>query len=202
MKKSLVILLLLALAGVSNAEMIVNGNFEDPAGSGWSQWYGGNSGKYFDALPTGNHAAGVWWMDDGVFQGMAIGAGTFTVSGDVLTQAGYHVDNGREGVIVAEVGVWNPDKWGPGVGGIDVWWTQDVALVISSSPGDTWIHGSTTIDNTAAGATYLNVNLFLRDTWGAGSGVGGAMYDNVSVVPEPVTLGLLALGGLLLRRRK
>ena len=98
--------------------------------------------------------------------------------------------NGRIGLIKAEVG-----------DGVNIWWVQEIQIT-ENSPQDTWISGSTVIDNTAAGATYLNINLFMWDTAGWGSGVGVVRYDNISVVPEPASMALLALGGLLLRRRR
>jgi len=187
MKKISILLTIFAMVCVANANLLTNGDFEDSAGSGWSQWWGGNSNKYVDDPIEGDHCAGVWWNDDGIFQGIAIGAAKYTVSGQMMHGG---LGNGRIGLIKAEVG-----------DGVNIWWVQEIQIT-ENSPQDTWISGSTVIDNTAAGATYLNINLFMWDTAGWGSGVGVVRYDNISVVPEPASMALLALGGLLLRRRR
>lgn len=42
----------------------------------------------------------------------------------------------------------------------------------------------------------------LRDMLGAGAGDPGILLGTIKVVPEPMTMALLGLGGLFLRRRK
>jgi hypothetical protein len=188
MKKVTILLMLFAMVGIANANMLTNGDFEDPAGSGWSQWWGGNSNKYIPDPVESDHCAGVWWMDDGLFQGITIGPGTYTVSGQLMQEA---LGNGRIGLIKAEIG-----------DGVNVWWSQEIQIT-QNDPALTWKSGSTVIDNTVAGATYLKVNLFMWDSNGWGSGLGIVRYDNISVTPEPATMALLGLGGAaLLRRRK
>lgn len=188
MRKMALLLSLCAIAGVASANMLTNGDFEDPAGSGWSQWWGGNSNKYAPDPVEGDNCAGVWWMDDGIFQTVAIGAQAYTVSGNIMQN---DLGNGRIGVIKAEV------KDGAG----NIWWVQEIPIS-QNDPAGTWLSGSMIIDNTTAGASQLTINLFMYDTLGWGSGAGVVRWDNISVVPEPATMGLLALGGLLLRRRK
>jgi len=199
MKKITFLIAVFAVAGIANANLLTNGDFEG-AGAGWSQWWGGNSNKDVADPIEGDKCGGVWWSDDGIFQGFAIDAGKYEFGGQIMSTQGM-VD--RRAVIVAEVGAWNPDKWGPGIGGIDVWWTQELALLVGD-PANEWKTptGSTVIDNTAAGATYLNINLFLINEGSAPSGI--AFFDNVWVekIPEPATMALLGLGALLLKRRK
>lgn len=187
MKKVTVLLAVFAIAGLASADLLTNGDFEAGAGVGWSQWWGGNSGVGVPDPIEGDLCGGVWWSDDGIFQGIAIGPGTYTVSGQLSQE---NLGLNRIGVIQAEVG-----------DGVNVWWVQQI-VITQNDPALTWLSGSTVIDNTTAGATYLNINLFMIDQDGPHTGQGIVRYDNVSVVPEPATLSLLALGGLLLRRRR
>ena len=184
MKKVTLLLAVLAMASMASANLLTNGDFEDSAGSGWSQWWGGNSNKYAPDPVEGDNCAGVWWSDDGVYQGLAIGPGTYTVSG-MLEQNDLA---NRIGVIQAEVG-----------DGVNVWWVQLIEIG-PDDPTDTWISGSTVIDNTTAGATYLNINLFMIDQDVNPAGI--VRFDNISVVPEPATMALLSLGGVWMLRRK
>lgn len=188
MKNVMIWLSVLAAAGLANANLLTNGDFEDPAGSGWSQWWGGNSNKYAPDPIEGDHCAGVWWMDDGIFQTIAIGPAVYTVSGNIMQE---NLGNGRIGVIKAEI------KDGAG----NIWWTQEIPIT-ENDPAGTWLSGSMTIDNSAAGASLMTINLFMWDQNGWGTGKGIVRWDNISVVPEPATLALLGLGGLLLKRRR
>lgn len=190
MKRLLFLSALFAMIGIVNAELLVNGDFEAGAGVGWSQWYGGNSGVGVPDPIDGDLCGGVWWSDDGIFQGIAIGPGTYTVSGEMLMTSGEPLGNNRIAVIKAEIG-----------DGTNIWWTQELAFD-ASSPTDVWTSGSFVVDNTTAGATYLNINLFMFDQDGPHTGSGIIRYDNISVVPEPASLALLGLGGLLLRRKR
>ena len=55
MKKISILLTIFAMVCVANANLLTNGDFEDYAGSGWSQWLGGNSNKYVDDPIEGDH---------------------------------------------------------------------------------------------------------------------------------------------------
>jgi hypothetical protein len=149
----------------------------------------GNSNKYVaDPIIADNHCAGIWWMDDGLFQSVAIGAMKYTVSG-MLSQE--NLGNGRVGVIKAEIG-----------DGVNIWWSQEIPIS-AADPALTWKSGSFVVDNTVAGASVMKINLFMWDANGWGSGAGLVRYDNIVVTPEPASMALLGLGGVaLLRRRK
>jgi len=182
------------IAGSANANLLVNGDFEDPGGSGWTQWWGGNSHKYVPDPIQADNCAGVWWFDDGMFQDVVLTPGTYTVSGDLLNFSGdgAPLSGGRIGVIQAEIS--------DGSDPLNPWWVLQI-IIDESDSIDTWKSGSTIIDNTTAGATFMRVNLFLINTLGP-DGFGNCHFDNISVVPEPATMVLLGLGALMLRRRK
>jgi hypothetical protein len=79
----------------------------------------------------------------------------------------------------------------------DGWWTVQAADS-SGTPGDTIQSGvqyNVTIKGLALGTYNIDSDYY---------GAGGATNDVLSivVVPEPITIALLGLGGLLLRRRK
>jgi hypothetical protein len=173
-KTTSVFIILLALAGMTGAaNLIVNGDFEIVGGPGWTQWWGGNSNKYVgDPVPwyAGDHAAGVWWHDDGIFQGVTIGPGIYEFGGKLMTTQGMA---NRNGVIQCEVG-----------DGVNVWWTQ-LLQIVPGDPINTWFSYSGVIDNTAAGATYVNLNLMMINT--AASPAGIVFYDDVYLGPVGIS---------------
>jgi hypothetical protein len=80
--------------------------------------------------------------------------------------------------------------------GSDGWWTL-AAADTTGTPGDTIQSGiqyDVTIKGLAVGTYTLDSDYY---------GAGGATNDVLTIiVPEPITIALLGLGGLLLRRRK
>lgn len=161
------LILVLSLSiSVCGQNLLINGDFESGT-AGWSQWWGGNSTLQAVDPVEGDKCGGVWWSDDGIYQGIAITAGTYTVSGQLMHGS---LGKNRIGVIQVEVG-----------NGTSVWWSQRMTLS-ANDPLNTWIDGSMVIDNTVAGATRLSVNLFLVDQDGQGTGTGTVRYDNISVV--------------------
>jgi hypothetical protein len=170
-KTTSILILLLALAGMSGAaNLVVNGDFEISTGTGWTQWWGGDSNRYVgDPVPDpgyGDHCAGVWWYTDGIFQDIAVGPGIYEFGGKLMTTQGMV---NRNGVIRADVG-----------DATNVWWSQDLAIV----PGDatyTWYSYSGVIDNTVAGATRIRMNLMMANLVNPGSGI--VYYDDVYLGP-------------------
>ena len=84
MKKITLLIAVFAAAGLANANLLTNGDFEG-AGAGWSQWWGGNSNKDVGDPIEGDKCGGVWWSDDGIFQGFAIDAGTYEFGGQIMS---------------------------------------------------------------------------------------------------------------------
>lgn len=196
MKRKLLFLLLGAflIAGSAEANLLINGDFESGPGTGWSPWWGGNSGiADFGADfgdPPGNTSAGIWWLDDGFVQEVTIGPGLYTLEGDLINGHIAPLGNSRRTILKAEIGLDGA-----------MWWTQEVFLD-AMAPIDIWQHLSLDIDNTAAGANWVKVVLMQWDDDGWGSGTGNSYFDNIQLTPEPTTMVLLGLGALMLRRRR
>lgn len=151
--------------------LLDNGDFESGT-TGWAKWWdSGNAGFPVSDPIEGDNCGGVWWSDCGIIQGISIGPGIYTVTGQMLHLS----DNGplgqnRIGIIQAELG-----------DGTATWSTQQI-IIDQTSARDEWISGSIVIDNTALGATWLKVNLYTYDRDGAHTGSGAVRYDNISVI--------------------
>ena len=162
MKKVLVFLMALTVIGTATAgTILVNGDFEDPAGSGWTQWWGGNSNKYVADPVEGDNCAGVWWYDDGILQTVAIGPGMYEFGGKMMTTEGMV---NRNGLIQAEIG--------------------GLELQLTIVPGDAinvWHVKSGIIDNTTLGATEITINLMMGNIVDPGGGI--VFYDDIYVGP-------------------
>ncbi len=189
MKKVLLILAVLAVAGIANANQLVfdNADFEDGL-TGWGQ---AGAGTVFSSPATGGNPDGYGIMDQtsgggwGVLvatdagiplASLGLTAGeTYTFTMDMIQLAG----TGNAGLKL--------ESW---AGGVNLDYTADMVVPITSE----WATYSWDYTINAAADAIKCVAI-----WGGSSSVG---YDNLSVVPEPTTMALLGLGGLLLRRRK
>ena len=208
MRKFLVIVLSLALAGVSSANVLVNGDFQTGNANGWGTWGGtavtdqDNGGA---ALPqTGRSSAGgygdyagkAWgpwwgaWGNSGHNQVFAASAGqSWTMTGDLMMLSNDPITSNAFGVLKLVF---------KDAGGTEIW-GQDLGQVNASSIPDVWQNLSLTGVAPAGTATVEALALFFQPN---GDGVGAMFYDNMTLTPEPATLALLGLGGLVLRRRK
>ncbi len=102
-KKAAVLIVVFGMIGAVNAvNLVVNGDFEQlPGGTGWTQWWGGNSNRYVTDPVEGDHCAGVWWHDDGIIQTLTVGPGKYEFGGKLMTTQGMV---NRRGVIQVEFG--------------------------------------------------------------------------------------------------
>lgn len=217
MKKVLALFMVAALATVSQAVLIdsfenidfdsgsvtLNGafkGFDAPEGTdiaGWTNYRNGAAGPLNDA---GVEAAGVgWWVGSGPHQNagfMSSGDAAYTMSsytiqpGDVFTieYIGGHWDWTGAGEWTATLFYDNPaNVIGSYVQGMASWF-----------PDLVWYSDTTGI---AATPESVGGTLGILMT---SSGTGISQFDEltVNVIPEPATMALLALGGLLLRRKK
>jgi hypothetical protein len=223
MKKLLVLMLVLAVASIASAELFLNGDFEAGA------WSGGGSGSGGGGTPwgwqpyppqyqtSGGSDGGAWmqldqsaapytgtwnWAWSGVWtDSFATSGGTdLTISGMAQHLAGdatlraflsYH---DADGLRVDINGDGISEVLGNGTGQ-NPYHPDRILLTWDTTAG--WDAFSTDIVVPLGfGITQMNVTFSVEDAPGA---VG---VDELSLVPEPITIGLLGLGGLFIRRRK
>jgi len=197
MKKLTLIAAVVALAGMASAQLVTNGDFEDPGGADWGIAVSGDMVASFPA--SGGNGGGYAQLDMGAagWGGVLINDNdtpaslaslgltdgveyTFTI--DLIDLA----DNGAVGGMKIE-------SWsGAGLGSN----SGDITFAATTS-WDTYTFDYT-IDAGATGVKFVPLLVVQPN----GSSYG---YDNVGVVPEPATIGLLGIGAaamLVIRRRR
>lgn len=222
MKRLVVVLLLLAMAGIASADIMPDGGFE--AGL-WS----GSGGYIYMASPSS-----YTWGYATPYQGTAApNAGAFSgvfvlpASGNAYTwsyaPAGVKSFAGgggwsaawQQGLVATAGDVLQASSYikqlsGPagGSGIMKIEWIDfsggEISEVIESfSATGTWTQVTGSLFTAPAGTVGVTM-VVGNETWSGGL-VGTAIaFDNVtlSIIPEPMSIALLGLGGLFLRRRK
>jgi hypothetical protein len=205
MKKLIVFIVVLALVGMTQAELMTsNRGFELGDTTDWMQWASGSGTAGWQS-----------WND------------TFTVISDGTAYEGDYyarlTQSGSEnwGYNVAWQGEATTLSAGPGSLTMSAWVrstdTPDPILKLEYyDPCDVMISQDVTHNAITMDGTWQQIsNVFTAPVgtdhvravvgWDLAGTVGGAFsvdYDAVSLVPEPMTIALLGLGGLFLRRRR
>ena len=202
MKKLIFLCALVAFAGFASAELL-NLDFEDGM-TGWGSWGSGSGdggyvnhwayvettggsdgGQFMNVTTEGSNFWGynvVWRSDTAELMTVA--------EGDWLTLGGYYKDLSGDG----------------GTGGIKFEWLDASglhgnegglvpAVEIAITPTTEWAYYEATMQAPA-------LAFGLRPVWGAISGGAIIGIDQMVAIPEPMSIALLGLGGLFLRRRK
>ena len=192
MKRVVVLLAILAMAGITNANLLTNGNFEDSA-NGWEVWCWGDGWANIEQADWGN--------------------GTSHVSVGAQGNGG----GGYYQVVSATAGV---EYTLTVSSGADDWWlpTGYMTIFFLDATGNELSQVSrNTVDPAAYGENYdiehpwesyslsalapddtAQIKVEFAANWATGS-VG---FDNAVLVPEPATIALLGLAGLMLRNKK
>ena len=221
MKKFIVLMAIVAMVGLAQAELFDNGDFE--AGP----WSGGGSGSGGGGTPwgwqpfppiyqqdSGGSDGGDWMQLD---QSAAPWTGTWNwawsgvwsnkvaaVSGDVLTVSGMAKYIAGDNTLRAFVSY--EDAGGSrvdydGDGDVD----NDDRYMPTWSTGTSWAAFSDTFTVPLLDGMnnpFASPIAQLDVTFSVETAPGAVGIDQVSLVPEPMTIGLLGLGALFLRRRK
>jgi hypothetical protein len=196
MKKRIIVMLfaVCSMVGMANANLLTNGDFEqgDTGGidsiPGWYNW-GGSGWHHNDGPLLDTKGLKFWWDDAGIWQDFSATAGAdYTFSVEVYNRAANPC--GWNGLIRAEFYNAANEK---------IYDTQLDRFYSGSDPYDTWVTIGGTL-NAPQGTSHGRIILQIADWY---NGISGDLFfDNASVeVPEPVTMVLLGLGGLLLRKK-
>ena len=202
MKVTSVVMLLamLSLAGSANAELLLNRSFDDldggtgnPTSASWGMWSWGSAGAYavLDGAPDPAHSGPAYTE----IWGWAGGSGGFYQAVTPVAGEAY------------ELSIWAYDQgWGDDK-------NLSVTLHVDDGTGLSLLVNEMLYSGTGLGAGYHQFSVItpvipagtIAGEFGitfAGSGTFALDDASMAVVPEPMTLGLLGLGGLFLRRRR
>lgn len=190
MKKVIYVCMLISAVGMSQANLVNNGDFDGNV-SGWSNNGGGGSGydSNFGGATLG------WW--DGIAFWQKTGAVYQADTEYIMTIIARTGDGQMEGVQLNLIDV--TSGW-VNLVAQDFWFPAEDE---GQSPGD-WRTFSVTYDTTndpSVVGNTIGVGFTARDTndWGQ---YGWLHVQSVTLVPEPATLLILGWGGLLARRQK
>jgi len=201
MKKLVFVLLVVVLVSNAGANLLSNPGFETPV-LGEGNHTSTAPAPWYSYTNQGN----IWHCD------YPIGEFDFPDYDGVqiLEMAGFQSvdqDVAMPGLVQADteytftLHVYRPTWVGPGSFNMQVGWdgwagwieTGDIAYS-DSAWGEYSLTLDTAVETAAVGASDISVEVLLTS--------GDLAFDGMVLTPEPTTIGLLGLGGLLLRRRR
>jgi hypothetical protein len=201
MKKLTLTIAVLAIAGLSSAALnIANANFDDDSAWTWGDsntagGWGAPSGNAWDASGVGtafvNTTAGGGYSV--VYQSVNLGGGIG--AGDTVTMSAFVTDLTAAGENTALLKLESLDAGGGVIGGSDIEHVFTASAAGATESWDYTIHGD---------AVGVKVVFGVTGGWGGPlAGDSSYSFDNIQVVPEPATMGLIGLfgGGMMALRR-
>ena len=108
---------------------------------------------------------------------------------------GAYYDNRPEGDPLIDVGSYTPGTWV----------TVRADLDYDTLTADLWLNGvanATDVPIKPKTWTHPDFGVLVSDRWAIASSGGDVYFDDVTLTPEPATLGLLLLGGLVVLRKR
>ncbi len=191
----LIIVAVCVTAGLANAGYpMTNTSFESYADDGYGRIMPTGYGLWTDGANWGNVGDSHIVTNDALSGSASFQIGTtgtdvaLTYGLGILPNGVYQISGYVKGAgALGHIGV---DMFAPDWSG---WWWGGGANV-SSATADAWTKFNFEITVSTAAQWNFVVKGY--------QGTANFLVDNVAVTPEPATLGFLALGGLLLRKRK
>ena len=198
-KKLLVICILCLVSTAVPVQALTNGDFETGDLTGWWTWLPDPANETVTVVPGGPgtsvYAADIYTNNPSgsaqLGQDVAFSAGS-SVSIGLMYDAPANNWAGAGITIQYKDAGWNVLDWG---------WAN---MYSGAGEGNTgWVSFNTDSANKTgnwtapAGTAYLTLKI---EQWGWQP--SGSLYDNVTLTPEPATMVLLGIGGLVAIRRK
>jgi hypothetical protein len=195
---SICVVLALLCTSANAANLLSNGNFNDPPSgawpTSWSGWSWGNGWANHEIKPGSDG----YCVVVGGSGGSGGGGGFFqTVPGTAGMSYTLTVDSGA-------------DAWWQPTGTMTMIWLDNADTILGQAIRNT-------VDPAVYGWTYDQPHPFanysltavapvgttkVKAEFAANWATGSVWFENAVLTPEPATLTILGLGGLLLRRRK